>query len=155
METNDTDLTSTSQTIFDVYGSFTDLSNVIGEDGNRGMLFYRLSSSDFDGLETAWTDVPLQDTNQNTQDGRCYYNYITGVSYANRADGYGTGKEYLNYPSCARDGTSDDWYCQMYLPARDQQSNGSARFDEPGVLTGYFIASYIPTLEQVSFQKTK
>ena len=115
------------------------------------MLFYRLSADEFDGLETAWTDVPLQDTNQNTQDGRCYYNYITESSYANLSNGYGTGTEYLDYPSCARDGTTDDWYCQLYLPKRDKQSQGNARFDEPGVLTGYFIASYIPDMESLSF----
>ena len=63
LETNDTDLFSDSQTVYDVYGSFSDFSNVIGEDDDRGMLFYRLSSSDFDGLETAWTDVPIQDYN--------------------------------------------------------------------------------------------
>lgn len=66
----------------------------------------------------------------------------------------GYGKEYMDYPSCALDGTSDDWYCQMFLPPRDKQSDGNARFEEPGVLTGYFIASYIPDQEQLSFQKT-
>ena len=59
------------------------------------------------------------------------------------------GTEYIDYPSCAN--TGDDWYCQMYLPLRDQQTAGYPRFDYPGVVTGYYFASYIPDLELISY----
>jgi len=40
----------------------------------------------------------------------------------------------------------------MYTRARDQQEAGYPRFDEPGVITGYYIASLIPN-EMASFAK--
>ena len=40
----------------------------------------------------------------------------------------------------------------MYTRARDQQEDGYPRFDTPGVVTGYFIASLIPN-ESASLAK--
>jgi len=40
----------------------------------------------------------------------------------------------------------------MYTRAIDQQEDGYPRFESPGVITGYFIASLIP-VELASFAK--
>ena len=40
----------------------------------------------------------------------------------------------------------------MYTRAIDQQEAGYPRFEEPGVITGYYIASLIPN-EMASFAK--
>jgi len=39
------------------------------------------------------------------------------------------------------------------LPARDQQVTGYPRFDSPGVITGYYIASLIPSVEMLGLSK--
>ena len=43
----------------------------------------------------------------------------------------------------------------MYLPARAKQTAGYPRFDQPGVLNGYFIASYVPDQEKVGLSKAQ
>ena len=128
LETNDTDMTGTSDTVQLIYDvvSNGDTSTVEGESTNRGIEFYRLSDAEFlngtgtGDLENAWTDLPVVDTTTGFKDGRCYYTYITGASYANKSNQMSTGTEYLDYPYCANDGASDEWFCQLYLPLRDQ-----------------------------------
>lgn len=45
----------------------------------------------------------------------------------------------------------------MYLPLRDKQEDGYPRFDVPGVISGYFVAPYIPgdddNAKMLGFQK--
>ena len=60
--------------------------------------------------------------------------------------------QYLDYPFCAQDG--DVWYCQLYMPLRSEQTDGYPRFDYPGVITAYYIASLIPDMEDLSLLKT-
>lgn len=105
-------------------------------------------------METAWADQAILDSNTGEQDGRAYHTYITGASIS---DTSATGTTYLDHPYCEYDVTGGALYslitCQMYLPLRDQQTDGYPRFDQPGVLTGYYIGSFIPTQEDMSFQK--
>ena len=56
----------------------------------------------------------------------------------------------MDYPKCAN--TGNQWFCQMFVRAVDQQDDGYPAFVTPGVVTGYFIASMIP-LEATSFAK--
>ena len=78
-ETNDTDMTGTSDTVELIYSVIAngDTTTVVGESTNRSTEFYRLSASDFDAMEDAWSTMTIVDTNTNMQDGRCYYNIIT------------------------------------------------------------------------------
>ena len=115
------------------------------------MLTFRITDEQFDAFETAWTDqAQWDDDAAHGQDGRCYYNYLAFTANAEIDTTDFTMVEYLDYPSCAL-GTSpnetDYWYCQMYLPLRDQQTPGYPRFDYPGVISAYYVASYIPTVE--------
>ena len=43
----------------------------------------------------------------------------------------------------------------MYLPLKAKQTAGYPRFEQPGVVNGYFIASYVPTQERVSLTKAQ
>ena len=61
--------------------------------------------------------------------------------------------EYLDYPKFTQSG--DEWYGQMYMPARAQQTDGYPAFDRPGVIKGYYVASYIPQAEQLSMSKSE
>ena len=150
LEDNDTDLETTTNTplnVFTTTGSGYETVLNDDDDDNRVVLTYRLTADNFDSLETAWSDVALWDTSVgwNEQDGRCYYAYLEAS-----ASKITSGDEYLDYPSCAV--TGNEWFCQMYTRARDQQEEGYPRFDTPGVVTGYFIASLIPN-ETASFNK--
>ena len=156
LETNDTNTEGTSNTAANIYGISGATTDVQGDDTNRGVLTYRLSEANFDALETAWTDMADWDSGSSTQDGRCYYNYLDTNSLL--VDTTNAAMiEYLDYPKCTQGtdaGDTDSWYCQLFLPARDQQTTGYPRFDTPGVITGYYMASYIPNVENVSFSKT-
>lgn len=150
LEDNDTDLETTTNTPTNVYTTtLSGYETVLNDDddSNRAVLTYRLTVDNFDGLEGAWSSEALWDTSGtwNQQDGRCYYAYLEA-----NASKITSGDEYLDYPSCAN--TGNEWFCQMYTRARDQQAEGYPRFDTPGVVTGYFIASLIPN-EQASFAK--
>ena len=60
LEDNDTDLESTTNTpvnVFTTTGSGYESVVNDDDDSNRAVLTYRLSAANFDGLETAWTDV--------------------------------------------------------------------------------------------------
>ena len=82
-----------------------------------------------------------------------YYNAVSGGEVS-------SGIEYLDYPSCTLTGggTADDvngyWTCLMYLPKRNQQSDGYPRFDYPGVMNVYFVASMLPNSEEISYSKS-
>jgi len=39
----------------------------------------------------------------------------------------------------------------MYLPLRDKQTAGYARFDAPGIIKGYYVTPYLPGIEPISF----
>ena len=56
LEDNDTDLETTTNTPVNVYGVSGE-GAVQNASVNRGVLTFRLSATDFDSLETAWTDV--------------------------------------------------------------------------------------------------
>jgi len=56
LETNDTNVEGTSGTATNVW-DVSDNTIVLNEDDNRSVLTFRLSASDFDALETAWTDM--------------------------------------------------------------------------------------------------
>ena len=142
LEDNDTNTEGTTNTpanIWQVTGSSPEPVVNDDDDNNRAVLTYRLSDANFTGLEGAWSSEALWDTSGgwNQQDGRCYYAYLEA-----NASKITSGDEYLDYPSCTN--TGNEWYCQMYTRARDQQEDGYPRFDTPGVVTGYFIASLIP-----------
>jgi hypothetical protein len=60
---------------------------------------------------------------------------------------------YLDYPSCSQ-GAGYVWYCSLFMPLRSEQTDGYPRFDYPGVITAYYIASLIPDMEDLSLLKT-
>ena len=70
LETNDTDMTGTNDTAEKIYSISTNGNSetVVGEGTNRGMLFFRLSDTEFvngtgtGDLENAWTDMSIVDT---------------------------------------------------------------------------------------------
>ncbi len=47
-----------------------------------------------------------------------------------------------------------DWNCQMYLPLKNQQTAGYPRFEQPGVISGYYFASYFPGVKEISYAKS-
>ena len=174
LETNDTDMSgsysnapfySTSNTVaLSIYDVDTaDPTNPVvktnerplGEDTNRAIETYRLTQAEFTTLTTAWTDTAATD-DSGLQDGRVYQAAMaSGLVPINSVDA--NNIEYLNYPKCAlsadTDATTSDWTCQMFLRAEDQQEDGYPAFRTPGVISGYFVASYMPALEILSFNK--
>jgi len=87
-------------------------------------------------------------------DGRAYQLSIRNKRI--NTDPAGGMLEYFDYPKCALGtGTeSDDWQCQMYLPLRDKQTEGYPRLDQPGVITGYYVSSYFPGVDIISYSKS-
>ena len=153
LEDNDTNVEGTTNTPINVYtttGSGYETVLNDDDDSNRAVLTFRLSNGDFNALETSWADQALWDTSSgwNQQDGRCYYNYL---STSASPGAISSGDEYLDYPYCVNS-SGNEWYCQMFLRAVDQQEAGYPAFQQPGVVTGYFIASLIPA-EEASFAK--
>ena len=41
----------------------------------------------------------------------------------------------------------------MFLANEAKQVNGYPNFREPGVISGYYVSSYIPTVEILSYAK--
>ena len=63
--------------------------------------------------------------------------------------------EYLDWAHCEEDGTDQSvWACQIYFPAVEEQTEGYAAFQAPGVITGYYVSSYLPNLPDLSYAKT-
>ena len=56
LEDNDTAVELTTNTLTNVWDA-SDTTIVLNDSTNRAVLTFRLSDSDFDSLETAWTDV--------------------------------------------------------------------------------------------------
>ena len=158
LETNDTDTETTTNSPVNIYGMSGNTDVVQGDTTNRGVLTFRISATQFDAFETAWTDMAEWETSigGHGQDGRCYYNYLKNTANAEIDTTDAAMIEYLDYPSCALGTASDEtdyWFCQMYLRKRDQQVDGYPRFDYPGVISGYYVASYIPTVQEISYIK--
>jgi len=42
----------------------------------------------------------------------------------------------------------------MYLPLKDKQTPGYARFEQPGVVSGYYVASYFPGVKEIALAKS-
>lgn len=68
--------------------------------------------------------------------------------------------EYLDYPACVQadengdaDATGNFWHCQIYLKSRDKQTAGYPAFDDPSVIEGYYVSSFIPSVKAVSYAK--
>lgn len=62
--------------------------------------------------------------------------------------------EYLDWAHCEEDNIDNSvWACQIFFPAEDQQSDGYAAFREPGVITGYYVSSYLPGMPDLSYSK--
>lgn len=54
------------------------------------------------------------------------------------------------------DGTTNSVYdCQIYFPSADEATEGYAAFLVPGFFTTYYIASFLPTVEDLSLAKTQ
>lgn len=69
--------------------------------------------------------------------------------------------EYLDYPYCEQrdentgeeSATGNHWYCQLYLPSKETQTDGYPALVMPGVMTGHYVASYIPDDKLFSYTK--
>ena len=111
-------------------------------------MFTRLTNADFTKLEGAWAATPMcdktgTDSALNKQDGRSFF-----LSVRTKVVNQATKIEYFDYPKCVL--TGDEWACQMFLPDRALQTEGYARFDQPGIIKGYYITPYIPGIEIIS-----
>jgi len=127
------------------------------------MMFYRLAAADFTAFEGAWKNTALtcdKKTGGNPSaatemiDGRAYQLSIRDKRVNTNAAG--GMLEYFDFPKCAL-GTADeadDWQCQMYLPLIDQQTPGYPRLEQPGVITGYYVSSYFPGVDIISYSKS-
>ena len=87
----------------------------------------------------------------NEKDGRCWYNTVLDGNSLLIDDGVSTNIEYLDYASCTR--STNDWTCQLYLRDSEEQEDGYPAFVTPGVVTGYYISSYLPGIEELSYSK--
>lgn len=142
----------------------TDFYNVANGDGRytltvtqntRAIKIYRSAKSVFDTFDTLWADstAVLSDGNK---DGRIYFNAVSSGEVSTSSPSI----EYLDYPFCelTGGGTTDDvngyWTCLMYLPKRDKQADGYPRFDYPGVMNVYYVASMLPNSENISYSKS-
>ena len=76
--------------------------------------------------------------------------------------------EFLDYAACepkdydattdtstAGDDTSLYWYCQLYLRVSTYQTDGYPSMVSPGVIAGYYVASYIPDTSYISYYKSE
>jgi len=115
-------------------------------------MFTRLSKADFTTLEGAWAATPSlmcdktgTDSALNKQDGRSFF-----LSVRSKVVNQATTTEYFDYPKCVLDAVNSEWACQMFLPDRALQTDGYARFDQPGIIKGYYVTPYIPGIEIIS-----
>ena len=144
METGD----GTAAAIYGISGSTAAIEN--WSDSERETTTFRLSSTQFASFATAWEDTAITDTTANLKDGRCWYNYLDGASLAVDSASL-ANVEYLDYAYCAR--STNDWTCQLYLRNTDDQADGYPAFVTPGVVTGYWVASYLPGVEILSYSE--
>lgn len=127
---------------------------------------FRLTDTQFnDDFEPAWDNQAIRDDDTSEQDGRAYY-YSIESSLVDTSD---SGLvEYLDYPYCelrdydATTGTSTTgsdaslyWYCQIYLTKDEYQTDGYPTMASPGVIAGYYVASYLPTFSYLSYFKAE
>lgn len=147
LETSDVNMAGTTTTSTDIYG-MSGNTDTVQSNTNRAMMTFRLSDSQFESFKTAWEDTAIVDTNVNEKDGRCWYNNISGY-WVDDTDS--ANIEYLDYASCALSG--EEWTCQIYLRNEADQEDGYPAFITPGVVTGYWVASYIPGVEKLSYSE--
>lgn len=113
------------------------------------MRMYRLKKAEFTTFDAAWAGVNTGTCTK--QDGRVWHNYVSVLAGSYKDVGTGTLHEYFDYPKCVLN--TNEWTCQMYLPSRSKQTDGYPALDIPGVITGRFVASYVPGVELLSFTK--
>ena len=153
LENNDTDFTGllgyVTQTIYplDSNGAADTSQQPNGDSTNRVIETYRLSQAQFTTMSTAWEDTAVQDAS-GMQDGRVFQQAIASqlVDTSSSAN-----IEYLDYPNCSVSG--NDWTCKLYLRAMAQQIDGYPAFVTPGVISAYFVASYVPDQKDLSYNK--
>ena len=151
IESNDADLSGTTTTAADIYGVSGAKDTVQNGSTNRIMTTYRLSADDFANFRTAWADTDIVDTNVNEKDGRCWYNTVLNGDSLDIDSSDSAMLSFLDYAYCDRD--DNDWTCQLYLRAEDEQEAGYPAFRTPGVVTGYYISSYLPGVEELSYSE--
>lgn len=133
--------------------------------GTRSMMFYRLAAADFTAFEGAWANTALTCDKKTADvpaaateliDGRAYQLSIRDKRVNTDSDAANLNLEYFDYPKCALGSgdEADDWQCQMYLPLRDKQTEGYPSLDQPGVITGYYVSSYFPGVDIISYAKS-
>ena len=42
----------------------------------------------------------------------------------------------------------------MYLPLKAKQTDGYPTFEQPGVISGYYVASYFPGVKEIAMAKS-
>jgi len=143
----------------DTIGKTDGTGEVYTQDSTRKWMFYRLAKADFATFEKAWDNTAFQcdkgtatsgSAALNKQDGRAYQMSIRDKRI-NEQDS--EMLEYFDYPKCAAV-SGNDWNCQMYLPLKDKQTPGYARFESPGVVSGYYVASYFPGVKEIALAKS-
>ena len=128
-------------------------------------MFYRLAAADFTAFEGAWANTALTCDKKTADvpaaateliDGRAYQLSIRDKRVNTDSDAANLNLEYFDYPKCALGSgdEADDWQCQMYLPLRDKQTEGYPSLDQPGVITGYYVSSYFPGVDIISYAKS-
>jgi hypothetical protein len=131
---------------------------------NGTMMFYRLAAADFTTFEGAWEksgtasgslqcDRAGKAGALNKQDGRAF---VAAIKAKKVYPGGANKVKYFDYPNCTLDTANSayEWKCQLYLPAKAKQTAGYPRFEEPGVIIGYYTSSYLPSLKDVSYAKS-
>ena len=126
---------------------------VYKKDSNRAMMFLRLAKADFTTLADAWKNTALMCDKTdgsytgelNLMDGRSYF-----LSVRTKVVDQGSKIVYFDYPKCTLDAPNSNYACSMFLPARASQTAGYARFDQPGVIKGFYVTPYIPGVELIA-----
>jgi len=53
------------------------------------------------------------------------------------------------------DATGDVWECYLFMPTRDAQGEGDPAMVTPSVVTGYYVSSFIPGQQLLSYAKSE
>ena len=71
---------------------------------------------------------------------------------------------YLDYPKCYQldfetseesDQEGNVWECYLYMRNSESETEGYPEFEDPSVMAGYYVSSFIPGQKLLSYAKTE
>ena len=71
---------------------------------------------------------------------------------------------YLDYPKCYQldfetseesDQEGNVWECYLYMRNSESDTEGYPEFEDPSVMAGYYVSSFIPGQKLLSYAKTE